>query len=68
MSCCFIVRDLKPRICWFHKKKKKTFFLIKEYLGRPLGMSNKPDSKNLLNTASFYLGGRGGGEKKKKNL
>lgn len=40
----------------------KTFFLIKEYLGRPFGMSTKPYSKNLLNKASFYLRGRGGGE------
>lgn len=28
-----------------------------EYLGRPVGMSNKPHSKIPLNTAGFYLGG-----------
>lgn len=39
----------------------ETFFLIKKYLGRLFDMSNKPFSKNLLNTASFYLGGRGRG-------
>lgn len=33
-----------------------------EYLGRPFGMSNKPHSKILLNTASFYLRGRLGGK------
>lgn len=35
--------------------QRKTFFLMVEYLGRPFGMSNKPHSKILLNTASFYL-------------
>lgn len=37
----------------------QTFFLIKEYLGRPFGMFNKPHSKELLNAARFYPRGRG---------
>lgn len=41
----------------------KKFFLTMEYLGRPVGMSNKPHSKIPLNTAGFYLRGEtwGGG-------
>lgn len=46
MLCYFIVQDVKP-----HSLNR---------LGSPFGMSNKPYSKNLVKTSSFYLRGRGG--------